>query len=197
MEYYIAFIGYAFALLASPGPNNMILMIVSSHHGARSTIGQLLGIWSGFSLLILLSALGIMAILSANQMVFEVVKYVGLGYILYLSYKLSSIKSLGSSDKEVMPITYPEAFVLQFSNPKGWIIAISSVSAFWMDEQSFVFNIINILLVLIIISIISNGIWVFLGEVIKRHLKTNQVKIITNTMAIILAVSAIYVTLID
>lgn len=197
MEYYLSFIGYAFALLASPGPNNIMLMIVSSHYGAKSTVGQLLGIWSGFSLLIFLSALGVMAILSANQLVVEIVKYVGLGYVLYLSYQLSSIKSLSGSTKKVVPITYVEAFILQFSNPKGWIIAIYSVSAFWIDGQSFAFNTINILLVLIVVSIISNALWVFLGETIKQHLKTNQVKIITNTMAIILAVSAIYIALTD
>ena len=194
MEYFLAFIGYSFALIASPGPNNIMLMVVASNHGGKSTIKHMLGIWSGFSLLILLSAVGIMPILSKNLIVFEFVRYVGLFYILYLAYKISLINNL-SKDNKQSPISFYQAFLLQFSNPKGWIIVITSITTFWREENFFTENIVTILLVLIIMTIISNGIWVLLGESIKRFLKEQYIGIFTKFMALLLAISTIYIVL--
>jgi threonine/homoserine/homoserine lactone efflux protein len=196
MEYFLPFIIYSFILLVSPGPNNIMLMIIASNYGSNSVINHLLGIWTGFTLLVFLSAVGIMSILSNNLVIFEFVRYIGLIYILYIAYKISLINNM-LEDKKQSPINFYQAFLFQFLNPKGWIVAITSITTFWRDKIGFVENIITLLSVLVSIGIISSVIWVLLGESIKRFLKEKYIKIITKFMAVLLAISSIYIVLFE
>lgn len=78
-------------MVLSPGPNMIYLISRSLSQGKKAGIISLFGVMIGFLFHILLVSFGLTAIFFAVPYAFVVVKFLGVGYLLYLAY--SSVKS--------------------------------------------------------------------------------------------------------
>lgn len=74
------------AMVGSPGPANMSLMANSMSFGARPALPFMLGTMSGFQVIYWLNVAGLFALLKAAPEVFDVLRVLCLGYILYLAW---------------------------------------------------------------------------------------------------------------
>jgi threonine/homoserine/homoserine lactone efflux protein len=81
----------ALIMVLSPGPNMIYLISRSLSQGKKAGIISLFGVMSGFLFHILMVSFGLTAIFFAIPYAFVTVKFLGVGYLLYLAYK--SIKS--------------------------------------------------------------------------------------------------------
>ncbi|KXX67068.1 LysE family translocator [Flammeovirga sp. SJP92] len=81
----------AFIMVLSPGPNMIYLISRSLSQGKNAGIISLLGVMCGFLFHILMVSFGLTAIFLAIPYAYTVVKFLGVGYLLFLAYK--SIKS--------------------------------------------------------------------------------------------------------
>lgn len=84
----LAYIIGAIAIVLVPGPNSIYVLTVSARHGARCGYGGALGIFTGDSTLMLLTALGAASVLRANLMVFTAVRLAGAAYLCYLGGRM-------------------------------------------------------------------------------------------------------------
>ena len=85
------FLSFAMAGLALnivPGADMAFIMAASARGGGRDGIVASLGIGAGALLHVLAAVLGLSAILAASQTAFEVIKWVGAAYLLYLAATL-------------------------------------------------------------------------------------------------------------
>ncbi len=78
-------------MVLSPGPNMIYLISRSLSQGKQAGIISLFGVICGFLFHILMVSFGLTAIFFAVPYAFVVVKFLGVGYLLYLAY--STIKS--------------------------------------------------------------------------------------------------------
>ena len=162
---------FAFAILATPGPNNIILLSTSIAYGAKKTIPNLLGIWFGFGLLIVIGTSSIGFFISESPRLLMALKFFGLAYIFYLAYKIYRSSQF---DFEVeKPINFMQSTILQISNPKGLILVLAIVTNFWLDDRSYYQNLFFLVVFLISISVVSNMIWVALGLLMKKKISEN------------------------
>jgi len=81
----------ALIMVVSPGPNMIYLISRSLSQGKKAGIISLLGVMCGFLFHILLVSFGLTAIFFAVPYAFIVVKFLGVGYLLYLAY--NTVKS--------------------------------------------------------------------------------------------------------
>lgn len=81
----------ALIMVLSPGPNMIYLISRSLSQGKKAGIISLLGVMCGFLFHILMVSFGLTAIFFAVPYAFVVVKFLGVGYLLYLAY--NTIKS--------------------------------------------------------------------------------------------------------
>jgi threonine/homoserine/homoserine lactone efflux protein len=83
----LTFIGVALVLTLTPGADTMLVMRNVLARGARAGIMTTLGICSGLFVHATLSALGLSFILVRSATAFEVVKFVGACYLIFLGLR--------------------------------------------------------------------------------------------------------------
>ncbi|SFS70383.1 LysE family translocator [Marininema halotolerans] len=86
-ETIIQFLGVAILLTIMPGPDNLFVIAQSISHGKKAGVTIALGLCSGVIVHTLAAALGISAILYSSAFAFQVIKYAGAAYLLYLAWQ--------------------------------------------------------------------------------------------------------------
>lgn len=85
--------GALFIALLSPGPDFAMILKQSISYGKRSSIFASIGIGLGISVHVVYTILGIGLIISKSIVLFNIIKYMGAAYLIYLGYM--SLKSKG------------------------------------------------------------------------------------------------------
>jgi len=115
------FLCASMALTISPGPDNIFVMTQGITRGRRAAIVTALGMCSGITVHTTAAAFGISAIFYSSAAVFNLVKYAGAGYLLYLAYK--AVSGSGATvpvNSENIPVAalFRRGFIMNVLNPK-------------------------------------------------------------------------------
>lgn len=110
------------ALAATPGPDMMYVLARSIGQGRMAGIASLLGISTGFLIHIFAAAFGLSTFLRTSDTAFQVVKYAGAVYLIYLGIRtLLSGENVGSVSgfrKSTLVSIYRQGFITNVLNPK-------------------------------------------------------------------------------
>ena len=129
-----------FSLVSSntPGPNNLMLMASWANFGFRRSIPHMLGVALGFTFMVLLVGRGLVKVFEAYPVSYVLLKVVSLVYLLYLAWKIASAVPAGGGEAESgAPLTFIQAALFQWVNPKAWTMALTAVSIY-SPSQSLV-----------------------------------------------------------
>src|SRR5947208_7560208 len=94
-----AFFAAAFLLNIAPGPDMLYVIGRSVGQGRRAGIVSALGVFVGCWVHILAAAFGIAALLRSSPMAFNLVRYAGAGYLVYLGMRMLMQKTDLSSQQ--------------------------------------------------------------------------------------------------
>jgi threonine/homoserine/homoserine lactone efflux protein len=134
----------ALVLVLSPGPNMIYLISRSITQGRKAGIISLLGVTCGFLFHILMVSFGLTAVLFAVPFAFSVLKFLGVGYLLYLAFQAikPSSKSLFETRtdlKEDQPIKlFTMGLLTNVLNPKMAVFYLSFFPQFIRPEHGSV-----------------------------------------------------------
>ncbi len=114
----------ALVALLSPGPATLAIAGTSMAAGRASGLALASGIMTGSLIWSVSAALGLSTVMFANAWVFELVRYFGVAYLIYLAFR--SARSVLSS-KNVAPRSmsggrrtlYTKGLLLHLTNPKA------------------------------------------------------------------------------
>lgn len=182
---------FAFVSSITPGPNNFMLMSSGANYGFTRTIPHMLGVGLGFTLMIVLVGLGIMQLFDAVPFSYTILKVLSIVYLLYLAIQIARSDSNNTANStKSHPLTFLQAALFQWVNPKAWTMALTAISIYASTR-----NIKAVLWVALIFGLINLpciNVWVVLGQKIQLVL-TNQrrLKCFNITMAILLVASVI------
>lgn len=121
-----------FVAVISPGPDFAMVLKQSVTYGRKASIYSSIGIGLGISVHVIYTILGIGFIISKSIVLFNIIKYLGAAYLIYLGYK--SLKSSGFKLEEkessaVQQISNRKSFALGFLcnalNPKATLFFVS------------------------------------------------------------------------
>ena len=84
----IAFALVALGMVLTPGPNMIYLISRSIAQGPKAGIISLGGVALGFLFYMLCAALGITALLMAVPLAYEVLKFAGAAYLLWMAWRM-------------------------------------------------------------------------------------------------------------
>lgn len=124
----LAVLSFAFVSSITPGPNNLMLWSSGLNHGWRATMRHLAGVNLGFTFLLFLIAVGLGEVFERFALVGQVLRWVGGGYLLYLAYRISRSGTIKNPAKAAKPMTFIEAALFQWVNPKAWIMGTTAAS---------------------------------------------------------------------
>ena len=82
----LSFILSSFLLALSPGPDNLYLTALTTKSGKFSGISFLIGLLIGCLIHTTLLAFGLNSLILEYEMIFELIKYSGIIYLIFLSY---------------------------------------------------------------------------------------------------------------
>jgi len=116
------FMGAALALLLIPGPAVLYITARSASQGRMAGLVSVLAIETANFLQAAAAALGLSAILLSSAMAFDVVKYLGAAYLIYLGIRKLLESDNGSENETVkqqsLSRIYWQGFVVNILNPK-------------------------------------------------------------------------------
>ncbi|MDC3258431.1 LysE family translocator [bacterium] len=116
----IAALVFIVPMCFTPGPNNILCAAHGSQYGFRNTLPLIMGMAIGWSTLGLFVG-GATVFIEKNQSFFDLLTYVGAGYIAYLGYKVWKSSPLSDDEKESSRLGIKTGSVIQIVNGKAWI----------------------------------------------------------------------------
>jgi threonine/homoserine/homoserine lactone efflux protein len=122
---------YAFVFfgLFSPGPNVILLTASGARFGFKRTLPHVLGVALGVGIIAGLTAYGLGAILLAFPVLTFALKVAASLWILWMAWGLWNSTASSKPEAE-KPMTFVQALLFQWVNPKIWAIALAAVSAY-------------------------------------------------------------------
>lgn len=109
-------------LLCSPGPNMAFVMTCGMQYGIRGGFAAALGIGAADIILTILTACGITAIITAWPPSFDLIRYAGAGYLLWMAYKAlrNPAPAMQTGEKTVpLRTVFARACLNSLLNPKA------------------------------------------------------------------------------
>lgn len=118
-------LGAALLAAASPGPATLTIAGTAMQHGRKPGLALAAGVCSGSLIWSISAAFGLSAVMLTNAWIFEVVRYFGAGYLMYLALRsaLSALRpgapELRASSVPSLGTAYIRGLALHLTNPKA------------------------------------------------------------------------------
>lgn len=187
----ISMVAFSFATAVSPGPNNTVLMTLAANFGRRGPALHLAGMGIGLSVMLVAMSAGLGAFFLAYPVVYQVLKYVGFAYIIFMAWGIVKASAPEASDLTGIPVGVVRSTLFQWVNPKAWIVIATFVTAYMPTNQG-VLIIVWSVLIFLLATLPGALVWAVAGHVIGRVLSSPKSKrIFTVAMAIALVGSMI------
>jgi len=130
---FLTFLVAAFALNIAPGPDMLYVIGRSVGQGRRAGIVSALGVFVGCWVHILAAAFGIAALLRSSPMAFNLVRYAGAGYLIYLGLKMLAQRTDLTSQQlktESLGAIFRQGVITNVLNPKVAIFFLAFLPQF-------------------------------------------------------------------
>jgi threonine/homoserine/homoserine lactone efflux protein len=129
----------AVALILVPGPNLIFIVTRGASQGRRVGLASALGIETGTLIHIAAAAVGLSALLASSAAAFEVIRYAGAAYLLYLGLRTlrsrEEIVSASSASQPALGRVYAEGVVVNVLNPKVALFFLAFLPQFVDPSQ--------------------------------------------------------------
>jgi threonine/homoserine/homoserine lactone efflux protein len=191
MTVLLSMAAFALASSISPGPVNVVALSAGAQHGFNASMRHVTGATVGFTLLLLLIGLGLHELLAHFPNLINIVKWAGVGFLLYMAFKLSVDDGKLGADKPTRGPSFAYGAAMQWLNPKAWLASLAGMGAYAADgDGRLVWQFTVVYFVVCYLSIAS---WAYAGTFLRRYLQEpKHVRLFNRVMAALLATSALY-----
>ncbi|MGB0505984.1 MAG: LysE family translocator [Pikeienuella sp.] len=190
-ETIIALFGLSMAASWTPGPNTLMLAASGANFGLRRTMPHVMGIVTGFPVMMFAVCLGVGEIITASPLIGVVMRWAGAALLLWFAYRTAT-SGRAQTNARSRPLTFLESAGFQWVNPKGWAFAIATATQFVTGQNVVVEGAICAAMYFVVGLGASTG-WASFGVGIRRFLSTDKrLRAFNLTMGIALAGCAIY-----
>ena len=192
-ELLTALMAFAFVMSVTPGPNNLMLLASGANFGWIRTLPHMLGISLGHMLMVVLVGVGLIQIFETFPITNTILKTASIAFLLYLSYKIATAAPPAETSETPTgkPLTFIQAALFQWVNPKAWAMALTAISAY-TPESSGTWGVVIVALVFATTNFPSINLWVFLGTQLRRLLNVPWKLRAFNLCAALLLLASLY-----
>ena len=190
---FLSIISFAFATAMSPGPNNFMLLSSGLTFGYQKTMPHIMGVMVGFPIMVMAVGLGMGSVFELYPWLYNVLKVVGIAYLLWMAWKIATSNSTMSVDDEVKkPFTFVQAMLFQWVNPKAWVMVITAMGSFITSTQQAFLQVVIIALVYFCIGLLSTNFWALGGVYLQRFISNEKrVRVFNVLMALLIVFSVV------
>jgi threonine/homoserine/homoserine lactone efflux protein len=188
---FTALLVLASAMSFSPGPNTTLSTALAANHGLRRSMRFVLAVPCGWSLLLVLCAAGIGTMVTAAPALRWLIQGVGIGYLLWLAFKLWGSSQLAQARSEQLQVGFWQGVALQFVNIKAWLLALTIVAGWVAGQADGLQRMAVVLPVMVAYAFASNLLYACVGALLRHWLAQGQRLLWFNrAMALLLVLTA-------
>lgn len=161
------FVVAAFVLLVIPGPAVLYIVSQSISRGRLAGIVSMLGIQVGGLVHVAAAAAGLSALLVRSAVAFNIVKYAGAAYLVFLGVRrilggdeADDVPGAGARSEKSLRRLFAQGVVVNVLNPKTALFFLSFLPQFVdVDAGSVALQIATLGLVFILLAALSDGMY--------------------------------------
>lgn len=202
LEVLATFVVASSLISLSPGPDNIFVLTQSALYGRKSGIVITLGLCTGLIFHTVIVAAGLAVVFQTSPLAFNLLKFVGAAYLIFLAYKAVTAKPAALSSESDTGLSfkalYARGIIMNVTNPKVSIFFLAFLPQFTQPEtgnlmgQFVVLGVIFMAVALVIFSLIAYlsgvlGHWIASSD--QRQLYLNRV---AGTVFVLLAVRLLF-----
>jgi threonine/homoserine/homoserine lactone efflux protein len=171
---FTALLVLATAMSFSPGPNTTLSTALAANGGLPRAMRFVMAVPVGWTLLLLLCAAGVGAVVLAAPGLRVVVKALGVAYLLYLAWKLADSRTLGQADQSSLQVGFLQGIALQFVNVKAWLLALTIVAGWVAGRGDALHRLAVVAPVMLVFAFTSNFVYALAGALLRNWLSQGR-----------------------
>ena len=182
LNYWLLFLSTAIALNIAPGPDVIYILTKTIANGRKIGFASSLGVCTGALFHVFAAAIGLSAILVTSSLAFTVVKFIGVGYLLYLAYQSFNsagtrlnINSKQARKKETFWGAFKQGVLIDILNPKVAIFFMAFLPQFVrVGHGSVPMQLLVLGILIILIAIVVEFAYVLLASVLTNKINNSR-----------------------
>jgi homoserine/homoserine lactone efflux protein len=202
-EVWLTFIGAAILIAVSPGAGAIQSMATGLTYGVRRGYWSILGLEVGLMLQLTLVAVGLGAIVTGSIVAFNVVKWVGVAYLLYLAVRQWRTatrdlrEQLDTSADRGRTALVVRGFLVNATNPKGLVFFLAVVPQFVVPTAPLLPQYLAIGATMVAVDLVVMGMYTGLAVRLLRWMHTpRQQTVVNRTFSGLFATAAVVLSLV-
>ena len=198
IEYFFPLLLLCVIQSGTPGPNNIMLTASGRNFGYFRSIPHMAGVVFGFLSLLIVLSLGLLTIFNNFPFIQTLLQILGSLYLLYLSYRIYFSYNAEDQSRS-KPITFMESSLFQYVNPKGVMMAVTTISIYTDFKNfefidSFINGMVWILIAFTISNIFAVLTWTTVGVFLNNFIKSDKaISQFNGFMATLLVLTVIWI----
>ncbi len=174
-----------------------MLMASGTNFGFVRTLPHMAGVSGGFVIMVVLVGLGLAQIFEAFPVLKTVLKVGSVGYLVYLAWKIATAGApKDATASGAKPMTFIQASLFQWVNPKAWTMALGAVSVY-VPATNPVLGLFLVAGIFGAINLPVVSIWTAMGAQLRQFLQDPIKLRIFNVTAAILLLASLYPVIFD
>lgn len=177
----LLFAPVALLIAITPGPNNFCAMNNGIRHGVGTAVLAATGRVIAFTFFLLVSAVGLGAMLLASELVFTAIKWIGATYLLYLGISAWRSQALTPSEQQGTPpsrrnlwLATRQEFLIGISNPKAILLFAAIFPQFIRTNQPAAEQFLYLGATYLLAEYAASLLYALFGLQIRRLIRTAQ-----------------------
>lgn len=156
-EQWLSFFAAAWIISLSPGAGAVASMSAGQSVGFRKGYWNIVGLQLGLILQVIIVAAGLGAILAASEPAFQVIKWCGVAYLLYLGWKQWTAGGAGLSVQKAQTNVNArqlvlKGFLVNMSNPKAIVFLLAVLPQFLNMSQPVLMQYVWMTVTLVVVD---------------------------------------------
>jgi len=169
----------ALVLLLIPGPAVLYIVTRSIDQGRAAGMASVLGVTTGTLIQIGFAVVGLSSLVLASAIAFDVVKYAGAAYLVFLGVKRLLSRDHAALQRAREPRTlrrlYTQGVIVNTLNPKTALFIFALLPQFVeVDKGRVWFQVLVLGLTLCVLGLLSDGLYAFVAGTVADRLRDSR-----------------------
>ncbi|MXU66238.1 LysE family translocator [Oceanomicrobium pacificus] len=165
----VSFAVFAGAMVATPGPANMVLLSAGAGFGLRASMPFVIGVALSKQAIIWPVGLGLMTAATAAPGLFLALKYLSAAYIIYLAWRIASARIVPAAGVTTPP-SFWSGLIVHPLNPKAWALVTAGFSNFVAPGTPALPATLAIAATLLGLQLVLHPLWCAAGALIAQRI---------------------------
>lgn len=175
----IIFISASIALLLLPGPAVLYITARSANQGRAAGFVSVLAIEAANLVQAIAAGLGLSAILLSSALAFDIVKYLGAAYLMYLGIRKLLTKEESGTGQEVkresLRQIFWQGFIINILNPKTALFFFAFLPQFVNPTKgNAAIQTLSLGVLFVLLAFVTDSIYAFVASSLAEKLNTNK-----------------------